>query len=194
MSATSRSLLEFVLVKGFLGRNATRVAEGISDHKTVFLTLEFPRIKANKWVSTLLYFTVADDTAIVDHLDLRLRDFYGGRGEKLNCFGINLRQSYIRAFKNMLQRNARKPTEMITRNTIHRQRMITRKRRQQMCQPLCLLIKTGKDPVGKACNLICWQTERVLSLGWTMLRWQSCWVAWLVSYSCFPNTKTCSQC
>lgn len=54
---TSRSLLDLVSVNGSPGRNASMIPERISDHKLVFSTLEFPEIKANRQVNTVLSFS-----------------------------------------------------------------------------------------------------------------------------------------
>lgn len=129
------------------------ISEGISDHRLVFSSLEFPEIKANRQVNTVLSFSAADDTAMIDYLDLRLSDSHAKEDIRLlwdqfKTIVHTCISKYVARRRKRTQRN----DPWITRNIIHIKRAITRKRSNTCASLLSLLTQTQKIKSEKLVN------------------------------------------
>lgn len=128
--ATTQSVLDLVFVNGCIGKYNVTVAEGVSDHKLVFLTFELSRCKMEESVSHVSDFSAADDEAILDYLDLCLSNFDEAQDVQLLWDRFkSIVQTCLSKYVPKKRKKTQRENPWVTRHIIHLKRAITRRRK-----------------------------------------------------------------
>lgn len=133
IQGSCQSVLDISLVSDYFSNYKVCVEHGISDHKMVILTLELGSLRFQKTDPKIVYdFTRADDTSILDYLELSLDridknndvDYLWGYFSKAVAYCL---ARFVP--KKTIKRNKSNP--WITRDIIHLKRKLKRKRKQK---------------------------------------------------------------
>lgn len=155
---TTQSVLDLIFLSDNIADYKVSVVDGISDHKMVLLTIKCDKTAVTSVPCRLIYkdFESADDTSIIDYLELSFNSFEllchsGDVQSAWNCFKEIVFYCINKYVPNRIKKTKRN-NPWITRNIIHIKRRLKRCRKKngnsvnmrQLSQQLKDMVKASK--------------------------------------------------